>query len=184
MTPIILRNYLRVRGEYQYRSSNICLIMELPPRARRIRYDRNVKTIPIGTTSACAENTPYTPVPFAPTRNYLRVRGEYQWGKHPHRGGEELPPRARRIPRRGLVLADEIGTTSACAENTAACTCNFCVERNYLRVRGEYCAAVIAAPQLMELPPRARRILDAHPPGHSIRGTTSACAENTGFCRI
>ena len=31
----------------------------------------------------------------------------------------------------------------------------------------------------MELPPRARRILDMRGPGVMPRGTTSACAENT-----
>ena len=48
-------------------------------------------------------------------------------------------------------------------------------------MRGEYCAACIAAPQLMELPPRARRIPFRPPPSRMIPGTTSACAENTSW---
>ena len=52
---------------------------------------------PMGTTSACAENTSTnsrsTTVPW----NYLRVRGEY-FSRHSRpRYCMELPPRARRI---------------------------------------------------------------------------------------
>ena len=53
------RNYLRVRGEYftAFTQSGSC--RELPPRARRIRPMSDNYDIMIGTTSACAENTPY-----------------------------------------------------------------------------------------------------------------------------
>ena len=50
----------------------------------------------------------------------------------------ELPPRARRIPVTAEVLVTDVGTTSACAENTPIA---FQVKPrlgNYLRVRGEY----------------------------------------------
>ena len=51
---------------------------------------------------------------------------------------EELPPRARRIPSGIPDQAQQIGTTSACAENTDLGT-NFDPKTgNYLRVRGEY----------------------------------------------
>ena len=53
------------------------------------------------------------------------------------------------------------------------------VDRNYLRVRGEYGLPPINTLTCLELPPRARRIpcfLDAH---WVATGTTSACAENT-----
>ena len=53
----------------------------------------------------------------------------------------------------------EVGTTSACAENTRAPEKYAFACWNYLRVRGEYSYAVIY-PQLR-------------------KGTTSACAENT-----
>ena len=92
--------------------------MELPPRARRIRYVQPESMLPTGTTSACAENTQH-PRTFTPkTRNYLRVRGEYNWGSSAAWVVKELPPRARRI--RGVNPARRIirGTTSACAENT------------------------------------------------------------------
>ena len=54
-------------------------------------------------------------------------------------------------------------------------------QRNYLRVRGEYCAFTSVEPHGKELPPRARRIR-----GHDAvvgvqHGTTSACAENTAL---
>ena len=75
------------------------------------------------------------------------------------------------------------GTTSACAENTRKNTAVFTRPRNYLRVRGEYLDRDRTEPVSGELPPRARRI---HQPGTAsvrIGGTTSACAENTGFGR-
>ena len=51
-------------------------------------------------------------------------------------------------------------------------------------MRGEYEVLKQAAGEISELPPRARRI-----PGKRIhsthgRGTTSACAENTGGCLV
>ena len=51
--------------------------------------------------------------------------------------------------------------------------------RNYLRVRGEYAAQYITYALYMELPPRARRILDQLDRIFKVNGTTSACAENT-----
>ena len=78
-----------------------------------------------------------------------------------------------------LTMTRRGGTTSACAENTPIL--RFIPRKlwNYLRVRGEYSAAVGPLGPDTELPPRARRIHRHHP--HSIRnhGTTSACAENT-----
>ena len=51
------RNYLRVRGEYYSRASHAGLMMELPPRARRIHFSASAGGHRVGTTSACAENT-------------------------------------------------------------------------------------------------------------------------------
>ena len=51
-----LRNYLRVRGEYAIERCALACCMELPPRARRIRYPATVEAARPGTTSACAEN--------------------------------------------------------------------------------------------------------------------------------
>ena len=92
----------------------------------------------MGTTSACAENTPRGNCENSHRRNYLRVRGEYRvkiiYGTNGH------------------------GTTSACAENTVGFHwCGF-PPWNYLRVRGEYIFRPPARPCGAELPPRARRI--------------------------
>ena len=54
----------------------------------------------------------------------------------------------------GLVT----GTTSACAENTFEAFNDWGDKGNYLRVRGEYWAVVVAVAWEWELPPRARRI--------------------------
>ena len=70
-------NYLRVRGEYRLKAGVIEKIMELPPRARRIRNDWCCHGSCGGTTSACAENTPTHGGSCGHSRNYLRVRGEY-----------------------------------------------------------------------------------------------------------
>ena len=70
--------------------------------------------------------------------NYLRVRGEYSVPNRARTPTAELPPRARRIriPRRHPHM--NMGTTSACAENTQCPTGPVHPQRNYLRVRGEY----------------------------------------------
>ena len=96
-----------------------------------------------------------------------------------NRGGWELPPRARRI--RGIVLAIDVqlGTTSACAENTCRLGQMWSWLGNYLRVRGEYCGFLAAELVDQELPPRARRIPETIAHKANILGTTSACAENT-----
>ena len=50
---------------------------------------------------------------------------------------------------------------------------------NYLRVRGEYVHEKVHDAAHVELPPRARRILQAAMRNADAKGTTSACAENT-----
>mgnify|MGYP006972114381 CR=1 FL=1 len=79
-----------------------------------------------------------------------------------------------------LVMVRKIrGTTSACAENTPKAAVTVLALRNYLRVRGEYRRGRRRLQLPGELPPRARRIPDAVAAAAHIRGTTSACAENT-----
>ena len=133
-----LGNYLRVRGEYTPPAAWGEGRVELPPRARRIPglYAPGF-SLP-GTTSACAENTLRTTVRPVWWRNYLRVRGEYFMERKASTKGWELPPRARRIPLPTSTTASNPGTTSACAENTAASPGAPLSCRNYLRVRGEY----------------------------------------------
>ena len=133
----------------------------------------------MGTTSACAENTLWIIFTVCCARNYLRVRGEYEVFQHRATNGEELPPRARRIRKNIPVHCHGLGTTSACAENTAAKNHFILFNRNYLRVRGEYASLSFLLFLLGELPPRARRI-PVRATGFNIgAGTTSACAENT-----
>ena len=133
----------------------------------------------MGTTSACAENTCRNPQNAFLDWNYLRVRGEYGEEKLVFSAHLELPPRARRILGKSTTAVVAGGTTSACAENTAAGPAGRKRNRNYLRVRGEYCKVPHWRTRAVELPPRARRIL--HRGGFDIipKGTTSACAENT-----
>ena len=152
-------NYLRVRGEYAAMASQAGLMMELPPRARRIHIHHMIAKPFLGTTSACAENTPH------------------HLTNPPRR--EELPPRARRIPRLRVHPTCGVGTTSACAENTACQSRPAHHSRNYLRVRGEYGGFRRCGDAPRELPPRARRILRDSPTISPRNGTTSACAENT-----
>ena len=94
------------------------LVEELPPRARRILFSAASSLFVLGTTSACAENTHQTTFLVAGTRNYLRVRGEYQRMNDTNHDLRELPPRARRIPCHRFPAPQRLGTTSACAENT------------------------------------------------------------------
>ena len=149
-----------MRGEYNASIVTESNRLELPPRARRIQRFNRDRIKPVGTTSACAENTNPHDTRTHARWNYLRVRGEYVWCGSMFGWGLELPPRARRIHLRAIQRSGAGGTTSACAENT-----------------GEKHRVVAAAE---ELPPRARRIL--HSPQRPRRrpGTTSACAENTG----
>ena len=132
------RNYLRVRGEYLSATVPAEAFDELPPRARRILGPGRGRRRTLGTTSACAENTPGAASRSCAIWNYLRVRGEYPFDWAIGRTPWELPPRARRI-RFIIILAFPFrGTTSACAENTRSCHRIQYWCRNYLRVRGEY----------------------------------------------
>ena len=173
------QNYLRVRGEYGVVIKMSFAFSELPPRARRIRGTRECARVCGGTTSACAENTPRFVRFDYQSRNYLRVRGEYDEGPFRKGSTSELPPRARRIPMASGWLRFFWGTTSACAENTRSIgiVCQFL--GNYLRVRGEYARCPSVANMKVELPPRARRIPPLARCRNRRSGTTSACAENT-----
>ena len=115
--------------------------------------------LPVGTTSACAENTDSNGFGSISPGNYLRVRGEYRISLG--------------------AQGDAGGTTSACAENTLNIikTCEH--GWNYLRVRGEYSRTRTVMSSSGELPPRARRILLSTFQELGVVGTTSACAENT-----
>ena len=73
-------------------------IVELPPRARRIRHVDSGEPVVWGTTSACAENTTLARARGGSCWNYLRVRGEYLIAFDVALSLVELPPRARRIP--------------------------------------------------------------------------------------
>ena len=115
----------------------ICIV-ELPPRARRIRWGLVCYVQAGGTTSACAENTKPVKTSNPNPRNYLRVRGEYAPARPLGIFSSELPPRARRIRACPGWLILKYGTTSACAENTQVAQFAFRLEGNYLRVRGEY----------------------------------------------
>ena len=168
-----------MRGEYDAHNLINNQLGELPPRARRILTWCFVGFLCRGTTSACAENTGCGTPASGGSRNYLRVRGEY-WAAFPVRWREmELPPRARRIRKVFCGRTVRRGTTSACAENTPGVLWAGGVNRNYLRVRGEYATCNGPAATPGELPPRARRIPAAHEQKISHPGTTSACAENT-----
>ena len=96
----------------------------------------------------------------------------------------ELPPRARRIPTAEVAGAIASRTTSACAENTFIELAIAGYIGNYLRVRGEYQPGKILSNKTVELPPRARRIPTRENLIQQNRGTTSACAENTGGCLV
>ena len=136
----------------------ICIV-ELPPRARRIRWGLVCYVQAGGTTSACAENTKPVKTSNPNPRNYLRVRGEYAPARPLGIFSSELPPRARRIRRDCLYGHAQHGTTSACAENTRSDRGGALFVGNYLRVRGEYALLPELFLLKSELPPRARRIL-------------------------
>ena len=107
------------------------------------------------------------------------MRGEYASDRWDATVIRELPPRARRIPQKVAGSLQDQGTTSACAENTTHQKLWQQNQRNYLRVRGEYLPVGGDEWCIMELPPRARRILPLGPDTTRWTGTTSACAENT-----
>ena len=153
--------------------------MELPPRARRILLYAAAGMGASGTTSACAENTHPQLPGGRDVWNYLRVRGEYHSRPESPATPRELPPRARRILIISDNTSDAVGTTSACAENTAAAGWRGCRGGNYLRVRGEYNSGTDRLFLNKELPPRARRIPVKLLIWWIMVGTTSACAENT-----
>ena len=171
-----------MRGEYGTSSHFGWDNGELPPRARRIHRICDRFHVLRGTTSACAENTMRSVISPAPTRNYLRVRGEYDGFTVFGSNITELPPRARRIRFHHKRHAGGGGTTSACAENTCRRRQTLGYPWNYLRVRGEYILTERLSMIFLELPPRARRIHIEKGTGAWGTGTTSACAENTNAC--
>ena len=168
-----------MRGEYRSGRIRREISRELPPRARRIRLGQAQGHRRNGTTSACAENTEPPHHLRMIGGNYLRVRGEYHCPRQDQYFSWELPPRARRIPTMLPAFIRPGGTTSACAENTLLPRYPPRKPGNYLRVRGEYNTWVWRPGQMLELPPRARRILSDMGRACLRVGTTSACAENT-----
>ena len=92
---------------------------------------------------------------------------------------KELPPHARRILPLTAQDQNNLGTTSACAENTPPLHHDVTFHRNYLRMRGEYITMTCCNDWIAELPPHARRILGQVISDRGWQGTTSACAENT-----
>ena len=90
-------NYLRVRGEYAEAREKKIGMLELPPRTRRIPGVASWCLAGVGTTSAYAENTSMMAIFSSITRNYLRVRGEYEHDGDFFVNHPELPPRTRRI---------------------------------------------------------------------------------------
>ena len=147
-----------MRGEYLSATVPAEAFDELPPRARRILGPGRGRRRTLGTTSACAENTPGAASRSCAIWNYLRVRGEYFTAFTQSGSCRELPPRARRIPTRENLIQQNRGTTSACAENTGGCLVLILHDGNYLRVRGEYRSKHVTRTHVVELPPRARRI--------------------------
>ena len=168
-----------MRGEYPTIKPHIILLLELPPRARRILMTERTFLMIFGTTSACAENTAVLIMKATFWGNYLRVRGEYSIADVRFLKASELPPRARRIRLKIFREGGSPGPTSACAENTATHHADRDPPRNYLRVRGEYYFYYLLVRLACELPPRARRIHTPRPNASRTIGTTSACAENT-----
>ena len=172
-------NYLRMRGEYPSPLYMRPASLELPPHARRILRGSYRGHPTTGTTSACAENTTPRHSQSDSIRNYLRMRGEYVIQNSNKEVILELPPHARRIPRRKQRWFLYRGTTSACAENTRTRLGVPSAERNYLRMRGEYAHNPRNRVPCGELPPHARRIQRPVVDPVLAGGTTSACAENT-----
>ena len=157
--------------------------LELPPRTRRILVAVFFQPVGFGTTSAHAENTFSPSTSRTPPKNYLRMRGEYPSPIERVRAAPELPPHARRIRCLACRSTLQIGTTSACAENTHHRSWRKPQPRNYLRARVEYFTWSDRLVMRWELPPRARRIPWADLERLSDEGTTSACAENTSSSR-
>ena len=172
-------NYLRARGEYGSHRAARLASAELPPRTRRIRDRKMPPPGQKGTTSAHAENTKQLKPGVGKWRNYLRARGEYFAGSPPGSITRELPPRTRRIHVNVDDFENNLGTTSAHAENTFETFTSVAQNRNYLRARGEYDEKQEIIDLERELPPRTRRIRVSPLSPNQDRGTTSAHAENT-----
>ena len=114
----LLRNYLRARGEYLMVAKLTGGAWELPPRTRRIPHGSTPACVYVRTTSAHAENTLSGSRVSGSPRNYLRARGEYFLDASALFIRSELPPRTRRILNVEFAGGNEVGTTSAHAENT------------------------------------------------------------------
>ena len=133
-----IRNYPRLRGEYDTLDAQSSNALELPPLARGIRGVVSVQAANWGITPACAGNTLGRLLVELVLLNYPRLRGEYSASAAFSFFSMELPPLARGIllPLISAVLS--VGITPACAGNTKWNVAHCYSPWNYPRLRGEY----------------------------------------------
>ena len=150
-----------------------------PPRVRsRLNSVEGAETTP-GITSACAEQTFLSIGIRRVTGDHLRVCGADLFQRLVSVLYEGSPPRVR--SRLTLYAADnqQIGITSACAEQTSRGRGSDRSDRDHLRVCGADLSKSAATVAEEGSPPRVRSRLRGRGRVHGRCGITSACAEQT-----
>ena len=155
----VQRDHLRVCGADATAALTNALRAGSPPRVRSRPVRRKHWPDSHRITSACAEQTVPETAYADPYRDHLRVCGADVTGVLQRCARLGSPPRVR--SRRALCLnaVASRGITSACAEQTFACSCLTLTEEDHLRVCGADTIPLVDS--------------------QSRRRITSACAEQT-----
>ena len=150
-----------------------------PPRVRSRPFGGLHDEFRDGITSACAEQTATLTAGVSEPRDHLRVCGA-DLHSMAHVGFSlGSPPRVR--SRLTLYAADnqQIGITSACAEQTILTIRWTNWTWDHLRVCGADAHNIPSEARGEGSPPRVRSRLDSKRRGNVAQGITSACAEQT-----
>ena len=150
-----------------------------PPRVRSRPPRLNQTCIPVGITSACAEQTKSARVPPGPGWDHLRVCGADTVGDGRDAVHWGSPPRVRSRHDWFYGAGARVGITSACAEQTPLIASSRRPSWDHLRVCGADLASNGRTCATLGSPPRVRSrqsLVSLH--GCAV-GITSACAEQT-----
>ena len=138
--------------------------------------------LPVGITSACAEQTSWCSCRSVRYRDHLRVCGADQSLVRQADGDAGSPPRVRSRPNPTRNTATFLGITSACAEQTRRQTRPSPRPRDHLRVCGADQDSRDADDATEGSPPRVRSRREQALTERDQTGITSACAEQTRWC--
>ena len=174
-----MRDHLRVCGADSREDMSRAADTGSPPRVRSRLPVLRDETLPLGITSACAEQTERRNRKRTRPRDHLRVCGadEIVGAVGSRVCGSPPRVRSRRTRQLGGVLY--LGITSACAEQTGSSRRWNSGSEDHLRVCGADSLPVLPRCHTTGSPPRVRSRPERGRRRQRRHGITSACAEQT-----